>query len=78
MPASKRTVLLRSVFYRDADGAARRGRAGQEIDVHEDDDVARFDSLNVLQSAPAAAASEQAPVKPATRKTARRTSDSEE
>lgn len=77
MPASKRTVLLRSVFYRDADGAARRGRAGQEIDVHEDD-IARFDSLNVLQSAPAAAASEQAPVKPATRKTARRTSDSEE
>lgn len=81
MAAVTRIVLLGSAVYRDATGAVRRGRAGQEIEVHADD-VERFDRLNVLPSPEADGSPEQTPeasepehegAKPTTRKTTRKT-----
>jgi len=50
-----RTVKLGFVVYTDVDGRATHGNMGEEVDVHEDD-LARFDRLNVLPDLVEAAA----------------------
>ena len=51
---AKRTIVLGAAKYRRADGVWLLGLRGAEVKVHPDD-VARFDAVNVLPTAPAVA-----------------------